>query len=147
VEPTASPIAGAPVVGTPVAGAEPTPSPAVAIEGPNVPAARPPVPSGRFSGDPVATGLVAVESRLARGELELAVVELLELSVRFPQEPRVGVRLARVLHQRALQRYGQGALAAAIADWERVVELDGDNALARSLLAAARAEATAAPTR
>ncbi|MCA8950723.1 MAG: hypothetical protein KDE27_14570 [Planctomycetes bacterium] len=91
--------------------------------------------------DSVALGLVAVETRLGRGDLEAAVADLIELSKRYPEDARVRLRLARVLHQRALQRYGHGQLAAAIVDWERVVALDPSNAIARSQLAAARAEA------
>jgi len=92
--------------------------------------------------DPVALGLVAVESKLAQGDLEAAVVDLIELAKRFPDEARIGARLARVLHQRALMRYGLGQLAAAIADWERVVAFDPQNALAADLLKSARAEAS-----
>jgi hypothetical protein len=93
--------------------------------------------------DPVALGLVAVESKLAHGDLEAAVVDLIELAKRFPDEARIGSRLARVLHQRALMRYGLGQLAAAITDWERVVALDPRNALAAGLLLSARAETSA----
>lgn len=90
--------------------------------------------------DPVAPGLVQVESRLGRGELEPAVTDLLNLVRRYPKDPRVQVRLARLLHQRALLRYGQGAVTAAIADWELVVAIDPSNHLARNLLEVARAE-------
>lgn len=96
--------------------------------------------------DAISLGLVAVETRLARGELELAVLDLLELARRHPIDFRVQDRLARVLHQRALLRYGQGALAAALADWERVITIQPDNRVVRALLDAVRAEA-AAPTR
>src|SRR5690606_32346304 len=51
--------------------------------------------------DPVALGLVSVEGRLSRGELSLAVHDLIELSRRFPIDARVNVRLGRLLHQRA----------------------------------------------
>ncbi|MCR9248597.1 MAG: hypothetical protein NXI31_26520 [bacterium] len=91
--------------------------------------------------DPVAMGLVAVETRLGRGDLEAAVADLIELSQRFPTDARVRLRLARVLHQRALQRYGLGQLTSAIVDWERVIVLDPNNAVARKQLATARAEA------
>jgi tetratricopeptide (TPR) repeat protein len=89
----------------------------------------------------VVLGLVAVETRLGRGELEQAVVDLLELARRFPTEVRVQLRLARVLHQRALLRYGQGALTAASLDWERVLAIEPDNAEVAELLRQVRAEA------
>jgi tetratricopeptide (TPR) repeat protein len=91
--------------------------------------------------DPIALGLIAVEARLGHGELELAVIDLLELARRFPHDTRVQQRLVRVLHQRALLRYGQGALTTAISDWERVLALQPDNRLVRALLDAVRAEA------
>lgn len=97
-----------------------------------------------FSGDgedPVVLGLVAVEARLGRGELELAVIDLLELARRFPGDARVQSRLARVLHQRALLRYGQGALTTAIADWERVLQIQPENRVVRAMLDAVKAEA------
>lgn len=89
----------------------------------------------------VVLGLVAVEARLGRGELEQAVVDLLELARRFPDDVRVQLRLARVLHQRALLRYGQGALTAASLDWERVLAIEPDNAEVAELLRAVRLEA------
>ena len=94
------------------------------------------LPAATGSVDPVASGLVAVEMRLGRGELEAAVIDLIELSRRFPQDARVRLRLSRVLHQRALQHYAHG-------HWERVIILDPDNALAGNLLQAARAVAAA----
>ena len=96
-------------------------------------------PAGRDEG--VGAGLMRVEARLGSGDLEGAVAELFSLAGRYPGEVRIRLRLVRVLHQRALLRYGQGALAAAIVDWERVAELDPQHAVARNLLAAARAEA------
>ncbi len=91
--------------------------------------------------DPVSAGLIDVERRLGRGELELAVAALLDLATRFPAEQRVRVHLVRVLHQRALVRYGHGALSGAIEDWQRVLELDPTHRLARNLLRSAQAEA------
>jgi hypothetical protein len=88
----------------------------------------------------VALGLVAVETRLGRGQLEAAVADLLELARRFPTEPRVRLRLVRLLHQRALLRYGDGAVAMAIADWQRVLEIDPNHHAARRLLEAAERE-------
>lgn len=91
--------------------------------------------------DAVSRALVDVEAQLGRGDLEAAVDELNTLAAGYPAEARVRVRLVRVLHQRALVRYGQGSLTAAIADWERLLALDPGHAVARSLLDAARAEA------
>lgn len=119
---------------------------AIAQEQPEtVASASAPVQNGGTAGDAVSLGLCAVEARLGRGELELAVVDLLGLARRFPADPRVAARLSRVLHQRALQRYGQGAVAGAIHDWERVVELDPGHVIAANLLAAARTEARSLP--
>lgn len=94
--------------------------------------------------DPIAVGLIAVERRLGRGELELAVADLLDLAQQHPGEPRIRVHLVRVLHQRALVRYGQGSLTSAIEDWQRVLELDPGHRLAHNLLRSARAEAAVA---
>ena len=63
------------------------------------------------------------------------------LCVRAPDDVRVRIRLGRLLHQRALGRYGAGAVAAAIADWEEVLRLAPDHAAARALLATARTTA------
>jgi tetratricopeptide (TPR) repeat protein len=93
--------------------------------------------------DPIALGLVAVENRLGHGELELAVIDLLELARRHPADARVQNRLVRVLHQRALLRYGQGALTVAIGDWERVLAIQPENQVVKTLLDAVRAEASA----
>lgn len=94
--------------------------------------------------DQVALGLVAVEAQLARGELEAAERDLVGLSHRFPRDARVRLRLARLLHQRALLRYGEGALAEAIADWRRVLEIDPEHRGAKRLLESAESEAQAA---
>ena len=84
--------------------------------------------------DAVAIGLVAVEVRLGRGQLEVAVTDLLELARRFPADPRVRGRLLRLLHQRALLRYGDGNVAMAVSDWQRVLDLDAGNRVARRML-------------
>lgn len=88
----------------------------------------------------VAAGLMAVEAKLGRGQLEAAVTDLLDLAQKFPAEIRVRLRLVRVLNQRGLLRYGDGAVAKAIADWQRVLELDPDNTSARRMLDAAISE-------
>jgi hypothetical protein len=88
----------------------------------------------------VAVALARIESRLGRGEVHDAMADLAALHVRAPDDVRVRGRLGRLLHQRALGRYGGGAVAAAIADWEHVLRLAPDHASARELLASARAE-------
>lgn len=102
----------------------------------------PPVPGkGPARDDAVARALVDVEAQLGSGDCEGAVDELVRLAEQHPTEARVKIRLVRVLHQRALVRYGQGSLAAAISDWEHLLQLEPSHAVARSLLDAARAEA------
>lgn len=93
--------------------------------------------------DPVVLGLVAVEARLSRGELALAVRDLIELSSRFREDVRVNRRLSRLLHQRALMSYGQGSVAASVTDWRRVLEIDPNNDLVKRLLHRAEAESRA----
>ena len=88
----------------------------------------------RTSEDPVALGLVSVEGNLSRGELTTAVRDLIELARRFPTDLRVNRRLGRLLHQRALMHYGQGAVAAAVADWQRVLEIEPGNTAVQHLL-------------
>jgi hypothetical protein len=113
----------------------PRPEPTVAPGDPLTAAAGP-----EAGVDPISTALVAIETRLARGEFELVVVDLLDLSRRFPGDARVRFRLGRVLHQRALLRYGQGGLVSAIEDWERVLTCDPSNEVVPELLAKARGE-------
>jgi len=133
----------APTPGAPTSDALVAP-PAEVVEGGMPPAAADAADGfDQVSEDPVTLGLVAVEARLGRGELELAVIDLMELARRHPTELRVQNRLVRVLHQRALLRYGQGALTTAIADWERVLTIQPDNRLVRALLDAVRTEAAA----
>lgn len=91
----------------------------------------------------VASALARIELQLGRGEVHAAMAALGALCVRAPDDVRVRIRLGRLLHQRALGRYGAGAVAAAIADWEEVLRLAPDHAAARALLATAR---TTAPT-
>jgi len=147
----AAPAAAEPVVApsaTPVAPADVTAAPDAAEQRTESETSRPgsdsaAETSARGEGDPVTLGLVAVEARLGHGELELAVIDLMELARRFPSDQRVQNRLVRVLHQRALLRYGQGALTTAIADWERVLSIQPDNRVVRALLEAVRSEAAA----
>jgi tetratricopeptide (TPR) repeat protein len=106
----------------------------------------PPAGGTKLADESVVLGLVAVETRLGRGELELAVVDLLELARRFPDDVRVQRRLVRVLQQRALLRYGQGALTAALQDLERVLAIEPANAEVTALWRAVCAEAAPAAT-
>lgn len=124
-------------------------APVAAVALPRAPAAAPdpapsPVPEPVVAqvdpSSPVVQGLVDVETRLARGELEGALVALLDLASRYPDSMHVRFRLARVLHQRALQRYAQGQISGAISDWERVLAIDPQNDLVRGLIAAVRTE-------
>jgi hypothetical protein len=52
----------------------------------------------------------------------------------------VRVRLARLLQQRALLRYGEGAVPEAIVDWQRVLDLEPSNEGVRRMLGAALRE-------
>lgn len=123
---------------TPAPAADPAPAAAIA--------AASAAPVAPVASD-VAVALARIESQLGRGEVHDAMADLTALSLRAPGDVRVGGRLGRLLHQRALGRYGGGAVAAAIADWEQVLRLAPDHAAARALLASARAEADAARPR
>lgn len=106
---------------------------------------RPTPPLSAAANDPVALGLVDVESKLRSGQMQLAVTSLIGLSDRFPADVRVRVRLARLLQQRALLRYGEGAVPEAIADWKRVLELEPTNEGVRRMLGAALRESQRGP--
>ncbi|MCB9876817.1 MAG: hypothetical protein H6835_04360 [Planctomycetes bacterium] len=111
------------------------------------PVARPaPRPSARVSvgEDPVALGLVSVEGCLGRGELRQAVDDLIELARRFPSDLRVCQRLVPLLKQRALLSYGDGAVAAAITDWRRVLEMQPDDPIVPTLIERALQESRGA---
>lgn len=116
---------------------------AVPAEGPASSASAvesPSPPLSAATNDPVALGLVDVESKLRSGQLQVAVSSLIGLSDRFPADVRVRVRLARLLQQRALVRYGEGSVQEAIGDWQRVLELEPQNEGVRRMLAAASRE-------
>ncbi|MCU0867141.1 MAG: hypothetical protein MUC36_25450 [Planctomycetes bacterium] len=123
------------VVAPPAAGADrqPVVTPALRLQTP-APIVVPPVD------DPVAKALVAVEARLLRREIEPAVLELLDLERRHPGDLRIRPRLAKLLHQRALLRYGSGLVEPALRDWERVLVLDPSHGEARDCLQRAIAE-------
>jgi len=127
------------------AAAAPSPNALTAVpaEGPASSAAAvesPSPPLSAATNDPVALGLVDVESKLRSGQLQVAVSSLIGLSDRFPADVRVRVRLARLLRQRALVRYGEGSVQEAIGDWQRVLELEPQNEGVRRMLAAASRE-------
>lgn len=131
--PIAPPSEGSPALeGTGVAEPPPAPSVAAAV-------ATAPVFTAS-SEDPVALALVAVEAELRAGQLASAVASLLQLADRHPAEVRIRVRLSRLLQQRALLRYGEGAVHEAVTDWQRVLELEPENQLVRSMLVAAQQE-------
>ena len=137
---TPVPSSDAAVVPTPpIAGADRQPVVAPALRlGSELPRVLPPVE------DPVAKALVAVELRLLRREIEPAVLELLDLERRHPGDLRIRPRLARLLHQRALLRYGSGSVEPALRDWERVLVLDPEHSEARDCLQRALVEQGAA---
>ena len=68
--------------------------------------------------------LVRLEERLQRGELDSVLAEFAAMQQKWPGDPRVCGRLARLLLQRGLLHYGRGQLDAAIADWRRAQALD-----------------------
>jgi len=90
--------------------------------------------------DFVAARLAAIEADLQAGKLEIGLEGLMNLWRQRPADPRLRLRLSRVLHQRALVRYGQGALEQAISDWRRAISLTSDDDELRSLLDKAGAE-------
>jgi len=114
--------------------AEPSPAPSVAAAVTTAPVFT------AASEDPVALALVAVETELRAGQLASAVASLMQLADRHPGEVRIRVRLSRLLQQRALLRYGEGAVHEAITDWQRVLEFEPTNQLVRSMLEAAQRE-------
>jgi tetratricopeptide (TPR) repeat protein len=126
-------------------GMEPVVTPRAGAERPRLDSIGREQVSDRSGDDAVSAGLVAVESQLGTGEFESAVADLMDLARRFPADPRVRTQLARVLHQRALLRYGQGSVAAAIEDWERVLAIDPNNPLVPMLLSSVRAEISSDP--
>ncbi|MEC7584480.1 MAG: hypothetical protein VYE77_09190 [Planctomycetota bacterium] len=84
---------------------------------------------------------IAAESAAGRMEDVFEALEVLQRS--WPDDPRVASRLARMLHQRGLMSYGNGDLAAAVADWRRALQLDPGLRAVRALFDAAAAELAA----
>lgn len=119
---------------------------AVAAQGVAVPA----TPAGEYAvGTPApmppiaadaAQGLADAEARLQRGDVDGALAVLERLCAAAPDESRARARMARLLCQRGLVRYGEGDANAAIADFERAVALAPDHEPARRLLQQAQAE-------
>jgi tetratricopeptide (TPR) repeat protein len=100
-----------------------------------------PAPAVRNATDPsVFARLMAIEERLQRGQVEAAIADLAVLQKQWPDEPAICTRLGRLLHQRAMLRYGQGALPAALSDWRRVRELCPDWNEVRDMLRKAESE-------
>lgn len=91
-------------------------------------------------GQALAGRLAALEDQLQRGQVETALGELELLLARWPEDPRLRSRVARLLHQRGLLRYGQGAVAAAMDDWRRAQELNPEWLEVTSVLEQVRAE-------
>ncbi len=104
------------------------------------PEGRPPFsPSGVRNPDrsDSASRLAAIQEKLERGHLEPALV--IAESGPLDASPTLQ-RLVGMLHQRALMRYGHGALELALRDWARVLRLDAAHREAKEFAAAARAE-------
>ncbi|MGE3172706.1 MAG: tetratricopeptide repeat protein [Planctomycetota bacterium] len=119
---------------------------AMPVEAPPAPAHTEPAPVGPRSPRPasgvdsVGAELAAIEARAALGDLDQMLGALFALHGRAPDDARIGARLARLLLQRGLLRYGQGQVGDAIADWERALQLDPQTDAARALLQMGRRE-------
>lgn len=88
----------------------------------------------------VARQLKAVKGHLGRGEMEQAMDLLEALKLDYPENQAVAARFARVLHQRALVRYGSGFLEGAIEDWKRLLKIQSQHGQAAAFLKAAETE-------
>jgi hypothetical protein len=85
--------------------------------------------------------LQQIERRLAGVERASAVQDLVDLARQRPSDVRIARRLAPLLHQRALLRYGRGEVAAAVSDWRLLLSLAGDrDAQIHKMLRRAEAE-------
>ncbi|MFM1870650.1 MAG: hypothetical protein RL398_72 [Planctomycetota bacterium] len=104
-------------------------------------------PVAEVDAEQVTAALAEVERLLHGGKLADGIARLRALAGEYNRDLRVRDRLVRVLHQRALLSYGRGGLTAAVADWQEVLALDTGHGMARSMLASAQAELTAAAPR
>lgn len=119
----------------------PAATPVLATEPPSGAAAPVPVPERPVVlSDEVGAALAQLELRMLGGAIDPVLDELLLLQQRAPGDPRVTSRLARLLQQRGLIRYGQGQVAAAVADLQRAAELDPQLDSARVLFVLAARE-------
>jgi tetratricopeptide (TPR) repeat protein len=117
---------------------EPTPLPSDDVPAPVATAPQVAVVAG--SPDVVGAELAKLESRLAGGDLEAVLADLFAMHRRTPDDARIGSRLARLLQQRGLVRYGQGRVSDAITDWQRAIDLDASLRAAQVLLELAARE-------
>lgn len=129
----------------------PPPAPAVevappaAAETPTEPLAGPSAPPSfvrELGDDVVGVRLAVVEDKLQRGELDEALRELAAMHEKWPGEPRVCARYARLLLQRGLLHYGRGALEHAISDWRFAQTLEPKLASLAMLIDLAQRERT-----
>jgi hypothetical protein len=126
--PTAEPaLPGAAEGNQPVAGA----APAAEIAVPEDPARSDDAPSAEVT---------QIEARMRAGDVDTVLGDLLALQRRYPADRRLAIRASRLLEQRGLVHYGQGSVAAALADWQRACELDPALRSARLLFDLASAE-------
>ena len=91
-------------------------------------------------GDQVAEALAQIAAGSAAGRIDDVLHALQALQRTWPNDRRVTSRLARLLHQRGLMSYGNGDLAAAVADWRRALQLDPSLRTVRALFDVAAAE-------
>jgi hypothetical protein len=110
-------------------------------------AAESPSLTDSAASEEVAQRLAAIEARLSQGEIESSMIELMVLYRSHATDQRVRQRLSRLLAQRALMRFGGGAVGPAVEDWQRVLEIEPCNREAQQLLAQARAELARNPRR
>ena len=105
------------------------------------PAAEVAVPDDPAHGDDAPSNEVTqIEARMRAGDVDTVLGDLLALQRRYPADRRLAIRASRLLEQRGLVHYGQGNVAAALADWQRACELDPALRSARLLFDLASAE-------
>jgi hypothetical protein len=96
--------------------------------------------TGPAGEDSLAARLASLEGRMLQGQVDSAMADLIFLQNQSPRDPRLRWRLARLLHQRALLHYGQGAVPVALSDWRRALELCPDWQELRPLIATVESE-------